>query len=354
MARPWAARLVGIGGFALLALVMFDVPAAYAFVRGAPPWLALIAGLLVFPVLPVTWHVVRERSRRAAAAAAVAAKKPVRKTQTTGWERFTFRTIVVAVVVIGSLIGFDRRNVWRGVRHHALWMIPYTESPLVVDSPLFAHVPSTAEAMVWVRNHDDAHAMLSRVSPKPWGRSELVLAVRGSEVMVLERGDAGLIEALSAIQKLVPKELGKVSTLPGGITVWSTAGWAPGSSRPTALIELMSTAADDVFVVAAARSKKIDSIEGGVAAVAWARVRADRFEAVAEVTTDTPLTAQRLADEARTASLRERINQPETFACGAASGGSTSFVQVGNAIRARATIALDGIRPLFECLDRAR
>jgi peptidoglycan/LPS O-acetylase OafA/YrhL len=61
-------KIVGRVARAVVLLVvgfaLFDVPAAYVASRGASPWLALAVGLAAFPIVALSWHVVRERARR--------------------------------------------------------------------------------------------------------------------------------------------------------------------------------------------------------------------------------------------------------------------------------------------------
>jgi hypothetical protein len=342
MNRPWRARLVGGGLLVLVGLVMFDVPAAYASVRGAPWWLALAVGLVVFPVLPVTWHLVRERKRRVA---------PPAKSKTTGWERFWFRLLVIGVLVIGALIAFDRSRTWRAVRHHALWMIPTTIEPLDPSSKVLDKVPASAEVIVWLRDTDDAQAMVSQVAPTSFGARELVIAVDGTNVMILETGDASLIDLLVPWYTLIrPGSVTpKVVELPGGVRMWSTPGWPPSTGRATALIEQMRRAPDSAFLVAVTkpRTKKVDEITG---AVGWLAVVHGELEAVGEVTAVGPREAMMLWAEGEREIEKSRAKDPAPFACGSASGGSLTYTAYGRVFVARARIAVDQIKPLFECL----
>jgi hypothetical protein len=348
MSGPWRARLVGGGLLALAGLVMFEVPAAYAVGRGAPGWLALAIGLLVFPVLPVTWHLVRQRQRRAAPATA----KP---SNTTGWERFAFRLLVVGVVVIGGLLVLDRSRVWRGVRHHALWMIPTSIQPLEPDSKLLERVPDTAELIIWLRETADAQATLSQVVPTASGSSELVIAFGGSDFMVLENGDAALLELLQPMVKLVAPHAApmKIVELPGGIRMWSTAGWAAATGRATALIELMRNAPDTAFLVGAGRPKaRSASVEHVDAAVGWLSVARGELEMSGRVTAKSPADAALLQTQAARELAKERAAKPKEFACGSASDGSLAFATYGTVFVARASIPIDQIKPLFVCLGR--
>lgn len=350
MSGPWRARLVGGGLLALAGIVMFDVPAAYAVVRGAPGWLALAVGLIVFPVMPVTWHLVRERKRRAKPPA----KGPVKPSSTTGRDRFTFRMLVVGVLVIGALIALDRTRVWRAVRHHALWMIPTTIDPLVPESKLLDRVPASAEVIVWLRDTADARAMVSEVSPTSFGSREVVVAFAGSEAMVLETGDAKLIEMLQPLYKLIAPGAPamKIVELAGGIRMWSTPGWAPSTSRATDLIERMRRAPDTAFLVGAARPRTGARVEQAEGAVGWISLDRGVLEAVGQVTAKSPLAALAFQAEAERELAKARMQEPAELACGSASDGSVTLGAVGNVFVARARIPLDQIRPLFVCLDR--
>lgn len=347
MKGPWRARLVNGGLLVLAAVVMFDAPSAYSIVRGAPSWLALVVGFVVFPVLPVTWHLIRERHRRA---------NPPAKPKTTGWERFAFRHIVVGVLVIGALIAGDRSRAWRGVRYHALWMIPTTVERLDPDSKLLDRVPATAEVIVWLRDTDDAHAMVSQVAPTSFGSRELVIALDGKKAMVLERGDSSLIELILPLYRMaVPGAVApKVVELPGGIRMWSTGGWPASTGRATELIERMRRAPDSAFLVAAGRprtGKMADEVAGGVG---WLAVVSGELEAVGEVTTKSPQAAMMLWTEAERELGKERTAKPGTFACGSASDGAITLAAYGTMFVARAQIPVDQIRPLFLCLELRR
>jgi len=350
MAGPWRARIVNGGLLVLAGIVMFDVPAAYSIVRGAPGWLALAVGLVVFPVLPVTWHLVRERARRGKLAEAATSKKPAKPSKTTGWERFAFRLIVVGVLVLGALIVLDRTRVGRAVRHNLLWMLPETVEPLVPDSKLLDRVPATAEVVIWLRDTEDAHAMVAKFSPTT-GRSEVVIAATRKDVMILERGDAHLIELIQPMYQVFARApTAKLVTLDGGVRMWSTSGWPAMPSRANHLIELLARAPETAFVVGASRPATEKRWEGVTGAVGWVSVERDELHAAGEVTSKTPLGSMALMAEAERALAKGRMESPEMFVCGMVTDGSIAFSTSGVVFRARAKIAIDQIRPLFSCL----
>lgn len=95
---------------ALGVIAIFDAPSAYAISRGAPWWLALMIGLAAFPIVPLVWHLARERGP--------ASPRPRRLT---GRSRFLLRTAVIGCLVAAGLIAIARQRTWYALRDHALW-----------------------------------------------------------------------------------------------------------------------------------------------------------------------------------------------------------------------------------------
>ena len=77
---------------AAIAIVVAVVPCASLFAQRRPMWLAVGAGLAVFPLLPLVWHGLAEARARAPAAFTAGA-------------RFALRTLAVALVVLGVSLG---------------------------------------------------------------------------------------------------------------------------------------------------------------------------------------------------------------------------------------------------------
>ena len=100
--------------------LLFLVASAFIIDRGYPKVLAGIIGGLAFPVLPVAWHIWGERRRKARLAEA---KKPGRS-QLTGRDRFWFRFIGVAIVIVGPMVAMQKFGVVRAAVKHGLWFVP--------------------------------------------------------------------------------------------------------------------------------------------------------------------------------------------------------------------------------------
>src|SRR5262249_47383104 len=104
--------------------LVFIVASAYLVARGWPNWLAGAVGGIAFPVLPVAWHIWGEPKPRAKLSAAANVKAPTKKTHTSPADRFLFRMLGAAVLVIGPMIAVGRFDVARAPFHHGLWFIP--------------------------------------------------------------------------------------------------------------------------------------------------------------------------------------------------------------------------------------
>src|SRR5262245_43378419 len=105
-------RTLAVGFVVILGLAMFEVVSACAFDRGAPKWLALVGGLIAFPVVPGAWHLVRELRRR---------RNPPAKAVLTAIDRVTLRVVTVALVVGLVAFGLGRDRTWHAIRHHGTW-----------------------------------------------------------------------------------------------------------------------------------------------------------------------------------------------------------------------------------------
>lgn len=123
--------------FGILATVagalLFEVASAYLVSRELPPWLAIAVGAFAFPVAPLTWHVLGERSRKKKQAAA---KTPSTSTLTSG-DRYWLRFFVVALVMLGPMVAIDKLDVARAAWRHGLWWWPTSSEP-TTSSPAHA------------------------------------------------------------------------------------------------------------------------------------------------------------------------------------------------------------------------
>ena len=331
----------------VLCVAIFDVPSAYVIANGKPRWFAWALGALAFPVIPVVWNVLGERKRRRAGAG-TAKPGTTRKPTTTRWERICLRTAFVGVVVIGGLFGIARGRAWHAVRDHALWFVPTDPGHLDPGSPLLRRVPGTATSVLWLRDTSVSEGLIGQIFPGgAAGSFELVIAFDGEHGYFSERGDIHLVELLAQTShnpwftRLGFTPSG-VRSLPDGSRTWSTPGWAGGSNPPAALIDQLRAAPGDAFLVGAMR----DDRERGTG-TAWLAGRDGELEAVVELTAPTEAAAKQLEAEAD----RTRARGGAQLACWDQSDGSASLVRDGATIRARATIPVAQIRPLFLCVE---
>jgi hypothetical protein len=115
--------------FGILATVvgafLFEVASAYIVSRELPIWLAIAVGAFAFPVAPLTWHLLGERSRRKKQATA---KAPSKSTLTAG-DRYWLRFVVVTLLVLGPMVAISKLDVARAVWRHGLWWWPTSSEP---------------------------------------------------------------------------------------------------------------------------------------------------------------------------------------------------------------------------------
>lgn len=333
--KGFAARVGGTFAFLLLCAVLFDVPSAYAVSSGKPRWVAWTVGALAL-VVPLAWNIVGERKRAAVA-----------KPSTTRLERIWLRTGLVALLVVGGLFGMARGKAWRAVRHHALWFVPYTAAPLNPTSPLLLRVPSTAKAILWLRDTSEARATMAQFTPVASGEFEIVAAFDDdNHAIVMERGDIGLVDKVAELAQFAG-QFAKVSfgapySLPDGTRVWATPGWGVSSSPPVALIERMRGATDDAFLIGA-----IDDPKQRAAGIAWLGGHDDELTAVLEITAPSEAEAKKFVDSVD----GEMPKRSSELACWTGSGGTSSLVQDGATIHGRAAIRGPELIGLFMCLD---
>ena len=96
----------------VVCIAMFEVPSSILVTRGYSPWLALGVGVAAFPVVPLVWHVIAERKRRAVGSG------------TTGWSRLVYRTLAVAAMAFAIVVVTARGSVRDAMRDHLLWFLP--------------------------------------------------------------------------------------------------------------------------------------------------------------------------------------------------------------------------------------
>jgi hypothetical protein len=358
---------------AVACLAMFDVPAAYAVSRGAPWWLALAIGLAMFPIAPLVWHLVGERKR-------ARANKPARPGATSKWERLGLRAAAIGILAIGGLILVSRDKLVDAMRHDALWFIPTSESTRA-DSPALDLVPPDAETLVWFRPTDDARTTLARFSELaaavPALRSdppELVAGGSPDGWFAIERGSGDVLAQISrSVNEFAARfrsNTPKLTPISGflfdflldapvtdaghGLHWMASKGVksAIGAGRPSKLLELVTRAPDDAFLVSAGRADDEDRGDDRPRTMlGYLHLRAGRLELVVEVEAADAATADRLL--ANTRRVVEESDMRLIVDCWSKVGGDSSVTRDGATIRARASIEPGEIRTLLKCRDEA-
>lgn len=128
----------------LVAIAVALVPYACLVARHSPPWLALAAGLAVFPGLPLVWHGLAEARREARAGAPFSLRT-----------RFALRALAVALLVLGVSLGdLGPRPTFESVRALAghMWPKPPTKPTPLPRPPapfgLEPYIPADATLVV--------------------------------------------------------------------------------------------------------------------------------------------------------------------------------------------------------------
>jgi hypothetical protein len=146
-----ATAFFGIG-IVVFGVAVFMLASAYLIERDLPKWLAAAVGALAFPVLPVGWHVIGERRRRQRLAAA----KTQPKTTLAPGDRYLMRAVAVAILALAPMFVVGRFAVVRAAWNHKTWFIPDPSYDAIeTTDDLFAHLPSDAEALLVIRDHDE-------------------------------------------------------------------------------------------------------------------------------------------------------------------------------------------------------
>jgi hypothetical protein len=292
-ARPRVGFLLGV---IAAGLVLFLVPSAWLHARGVPYVLCWLGGALVFPLVPVGWHVWAERKRaRAAAAPTKGPVKPATSSLTSA-DRFTMRLALVAIVALGPLLFFRFGQTWRAVRDHGAWMIP--EAPPAPrtfkgDQRVIAQVPGDAELVVWIRGIKELQGDMEKgdkgARRDPDQPDEALLAFRDGELMIVARG--GKLDPSEKELDEMNQQLARQAWMPvrgklvvrkraGGIAVIVTEGWAASAddrdagkgNGPTAIIERLNAAPADAPIIAAASPSRPVSGLTVNGAQSWIRI----------------------------------------------------------------------------------
>lgn len=119
-ANKGAARVIEPVLIALAALLVAHTAAAVADMRWGTLPLSIAAAVLVFPLLPVAWHLWGERRLKRKLVEKEGKKAP----KTTRRERFAFRLLAVTAAVGIGLVLWVGISAITALRHHSTWMLP--------------------------------------------------------------------------------------------------------------------------------------------------------------------------------------------------------------------------------------
>ena len=263
---------------------LFLVPSAWLVDHGHSRWLALAAGLLAFPVVPLAWHFVAERRR---------ARAEGKKSSLTRGDRFVVKLIAVALVVLGPLLVFSPGGTWGAVKRQPTWFLHWggggdgdpggwetpSGDPITGDARLTGYLPDDAEVVVWLRATGEFLASMQKQfggkveEPDPDAPQEALLALRKDGFLMLVRSRKGLDEVKPEDREKLERELadklfaGKrikilIYSAQPDLHVVVTESWdaavrarAAGIRQaPTELLALLDGTPADAPLVAAARN----------------------------------------------------------------------------------------------------
>ena len=286
--RRWGRTVAGGVLIAVVCVALFLVPSAMLIHLGWSRWLALAAGLIAFPLLPVGWHLLAERRR----------KRDAVKSSLTSHDRFFMRLVAVVLVTIVPLVVFARGRTWTAVKENWTWYLDWgggdedagswetaSGAPIHGDARLITYLPDDAEVVVWMRTTREFMESMARQfggeaqKPDPDAPQEVMIALRKDGFLALVRSRKGLDEIKKEDREKLETELGE--KLFGGkrikVLIYSaqpdlhvvvTESWdaavrarAAGTRpAPTELLALLERTPADAPLVAAARNATVGGL----------------------------------------------------------------------------------------------
>jgi len=143
---PLPLRLAGLALRALWGALVIAVPALGVWVGSSlaaylngPVWLVCVAGLLLFPVLPLAWDAWAQRRKRRRAG-----YRPV----LSGWDRLVLRTLAINLVFLGGLLVATPQTGFTALSTRGDWMLEgaHSSAAQAARRGLFA----TADRLQWL------------------------------------------------------------------------------------------------------------------------------------------------------------------------------------------------------------
>ncbi len=241
-------------GMAVFGAVVFFLATGYLIERGIPRWVAAGFGALAFPVLPVVWHLIGERRRRARVAAA---KAPPKNALAPG-DRYLLRAIAVTVLVLGPMFALGGLGVVKaGWRHKAFFLPVHVPTLLDGAGDVLSHVPSDAEAVLLLHDRRaDTSASLPKLGVAAYRDRQLaIVAPRPSDTSDEDAIRAIHDQVLSKMPYLTSDKLEAVDLgddlFAAATPKWTASVRATGNGPSTALRgELAAVPPDAVLAIA--------------------------------------------------------------------------------------------------------
>lgn len=136
----FALTLVGLS-IPLLGIWAGSSLAAFA---GGSVWVAILAGLLAFPTLPLVWEAVARRRR---------ANKTARPALLKTWDRMVLRTLAVNIVFLGVVLTFGPQTLFTALATRGDWMLDGREGD--ASEALRGGLLRTADGLEWLYDFFD-------------------------------------------------------------------------------------------------------------------------------------------------------------------------------------------------------
>lgn len=142
----WGFRLVWTSLVVLAPALGVWVASSLAAYRNGPVWLVCLAGLLLFPVLPVLWDTVSERLRRRTA------RRRDERVLTT-WDRIVLRTLLVNLAFLTALLWLRPELAFTALSTRGDWFLAHIDDPRAERAR--AGLLRAADGLQWI--YEAAH-----------------------------------------------------------------------------------------------------------------------------------------------------------------------------------------------------
>jgi hypothetical protein len=136
------------------------VASSLAAYRNGPVWLVCVAGLLLFPIVPVAWDMLSELLRRRRA-------RGGERRVLTGWDRVVLRTLVVNVAFLTALVWSRPEAAFTAISTRGDWFLEGVSQPWAEQAR--AGLLRAADGLQWLYEaaHDNRYAELVEAAEAP-------------------------------------------------------------------------------------------------------------------------------------------------------------------------------------------